>query len=70
MTLGKRIKLRREILGLSQSELSKHAGISQPYVSALENDIFQPTSSVICSLAKTLKCTTDYLIMGSERKVG
>ena len=70
MTLGQKIRLRRKVLRLSQRELSEHAGISQPCVSALENDRFDPTSSVIASLAKALKCTTDYLIVGNERKVG
>ena len=72
MTLGKKIKLRRELLGLGQVELAERTGIAQSYISRLENDKFQPTAPVICSLAKGLKCSTDYLIGDSDerRKAG
>ena len=53
MTIGKKIKL----------------NITQAYISRLENEKFQPTAPVICSLAKALKCTADYLI-SDERKAG
>ena len=69
MTIGKNIKLRRELLGLSQSELAEKTNITQAYISRLENEKFQPTAPVICSLAKALKCTADYLI-SDERKAG
>lgn len=70
MTIGKKIKLRREALGLSQKELSEKANIGQPYISLLENDKYQPTAPVIVGLAKALKCSADYLIGDSERKAG
>lgn len=70
MTIGKKIKLRREALGLSQKELSEKAHIGQPYISLLENDKYQPTAPVIVGLAKALKCSADYLISDSERKAG
>lgn len=70
MTIGKKIKLRRELLGLSQKELSEKAHIGQSYISLLENDKYQPTAPVIVGLAKALKCSADYLISDSERKAG
>lgn len=69
MTIGKKIKLRREALGLSQMELAEKAHIGQPYISLLENDKYQPTAPVIAGLAKALKCSADYLI-GDERRIG
>lgn len=70
MTIGKKIKLRREALGLSQKELSEKAHIGQPYISMLENDKYQPTAPVIVGLAKALKCSANYLIGDSERMAG
>lgn len=35
MTIGKKIKLRRELLGLSQSELAEKTNITQAYISRL-----------------------------------
>lgn len=70
MTIGKKIKLRRELLGLSQKELAEQTRIGQSYISELENGKYQPTAPVIVELAKALKCSADYLISETERKVG
>lgn len=68
MTLGKKIKLRRELLGLNQVELAERTGITQAYISRLERGLFNPTAPVIYRLAKGLKCSTDYLISDSDEK--
>ncbi len=70
MTIGKKIKLRRELLGLSQKELAEKAHIGRSYISELESGKYQPTAPVIMGLAKALKCTADYLISDAERKAG
>ena len=62
MTLGEKVKLRRTLLGISQPELAHQTGISQPYVSGIENGNYTPTAKILGVLAKSLKCTTDYLV--------
>ena len=69
MTLGEKVRLRRTLLGISQPKLSKQIGISQSYVSEIENGKHKPTADVLASLAKVLKCTTDYLIYDEKKKV-
>ena len=55
MALGKKIKQLREELGISQAELSSHGGLSQGYLSQLENDEVQnPSAAVIFRLAQAL----------------
>jgi transcriptional regulator with XRE-family HTH domain len=55
MALGKRIRALREELGMSQAQLSAHGGLSQGYLSQLENDEVQnPSAAVIFRLAQAL----------------
>ena len=52
MTLGNKIKKRREELGLSQTELAEMTNISQPGISRLENGRYVPSSPVIVVLPR------------------
>lgn len=55
MTLGKKIRALRDELGMSQAQLSAHGGLSQGYLSQLENDEVQnPSAAVIFRLARAL----------------
>jgi transcriptional regulator with XRE-family HTH domain len=55
MTLGKTIRDLREELGMSQAQLSSQGGLSQGYLSQLENDEVQhPSAAVIFNLAQAL----------------
>ena len=55
MALGKKIRQLREELGMSQAQLSSKGGLSQGYLSQLENDDVQnPSAAVIFSLARVL----------------
>ena len=55
MALGKKIRELREELGMSQAQLSGHGGLSQGYLSQLENDEVQnPSAAVIFRLAQAL----------------
>lgn len=62
MTLGERIKERRKQLGYSQHELSNLTGISHMQISRYEQNVNQPTSEVIVTLAKVLNISTDWLL--------
>ncbi len=55
MALGKKIRELREELRMSQAQLSSQAGLSQGYLSQLENDEVQnPSAAVIFRLAQAL----------------
>ena len=68
MTLGNKIKKRREELGLSQTELAEMTNISQPGISRLEKGRYVPSSPVIVVLAKALRMSTDELLGVNERQ--
>lgn len=55
MALGKKIRQLREELSMSQAQLSAQGGLSQGYLSQLENDEVQnPSAAVIFRLAQAL----------------
>ena len=63
MTLGDRVKRRRERLGLTQEELGQKARVRRPTISELENHRRKTVSSeVLRRLALALGCTADYLL--------
>lgn len=69
MTLGQKIKNRREELGYTQAELAQKTQTSQPYISRLEKDGFNPSTQMIISIAVTLGVSIDYLLL-DDRKAG
>jgi putative transcriptional regulator len=55
MALGKKIRELRDELAMSQAQLSSQAGLSQGYLSQLENDEVQnPSAAVLFRLAQAL----------------
>ncbi len=69
MTLGQKIKHRREELGYTQAELAQKTQTSQPYISRLEKDGFNPSTQMIVNIAVTLDVSIDYLLL-DDRKAG
>lgn len=64
-TLGQRIRAAREALGQSQVNLAMVAGISQGYLSQLEQDEREPTISIAARIACALKLSLDELASGT-----
>jgi len=63
MSLGTRLRKRREAAGLSQRELARLARIPQPNISDIERGVQEDiTASLLKRLARALGCTTDYLV--------
>src|SRR5574342_857773 len=55
MALGEKIRELRDELAMSQAQLASHGGLSQGYLSQLENDEVQnPSAAVIFGLARAL----------------
>ncbi len=73
-TLGDRIKSRRQVLGFSQSELSKQLNCTQAALSQYENGNREPGLNDLAHIACCLQTTTDYLlgltdIASNEREI-
>jgi DNA-binding XRE family transcriptional regulator len=65
-TLGQRIRATREARAQSQVNLASAAGISQGYLSQLEQDEREPTLSIAARLARALDMSLDELAAGVE----
>jgi transcriptional regulator with XRE-family HTH domain len=72
MHIGRRVKRLRDQWGWTQVDLAHRAGIKQSLLSRLESGSRDnPTADTIVRLARTLRCTTDYLLgMFDEEQKG
>ncbi len=68
MTLGQRIRQRRKQIGLSQSKLSKAAGVSDSSISLWESDTTAPRGENLHKLAKILQCSPTWILFGDVDK--
>ncbi len=66
MTIGQRIRKRRQELGLTQDDLAKTLKVTPQHISAIELDQRAPSLDSLVNLAKELGVTTDYLLTGKE----
>ncbi|WP_455501062.1 helix-turn-helix domain-containing protein [Gemmiger sp.] len=67
MTIGQRVKLRREELGLSQEELAKRIGYkSKTSINKIELDFRNLTHSKIKAIADALETTPSYIMGWDE----
>jgi len=63
MALDEKVRVKREELGMTQSELAKKSGLTQATISRIESgEVRQLKSEAIKALAKALGVTTDFLI--------
>src|SRR5262252_10223102 len=54
ITLGREIKRARAVRGWKQLQLHEATGISQKYLSRIENDKADPSWSTVCKIAQVL----------------
>jgi len=66
MSLGQRIKQRRQILKITQQELAEALGMTPQHISAIEQDKWAASSGLLPKLAEELGVSTDYLLSGKE----
>ena len=66
MSLGQRIRQRREALKLTQEQLASNLGLTSQYISIIEQDKRSPSLSVLARLAEELGVTIDYLVTGKK----
>jgi transcriptional regulator with XRE-family HTH domain len=66
VSLGQRIKQRREILKVTQQELAQALGMTPQNISLIEKDKSTPSLAVVSKLAEQLGSSIDYLVCGKE----
>lgn len=66
MSLGQRIRQKREALKLTQEQLAKNLGLTSQYISIIEQDKRSPSLLALAKLAEELGVTIDYLVLGKE----
>lgn len=67
MTLGNKIRNRREELGLTQPELADKAKTSQPYISRLEKGELHPSMRKLLDLSSALNMSIDEMLKDERR---
>ena len=67
MTLGNRIRSRREELGLNQVELAQKSGLTQGYISSVERDMYVPRSTTLMMLAISLDLAPNAFLKEERR---
>lgn len=68
MTLGKRIKAKREELKMTQSKLAELVGIRQPTLSDLEKGVNSNTTKIL-EIANALDVTPEWLMYGGDKAI-
>ena len=66
MSLGERIRKRRQGLELTQQQLAETLNLTSQHISAIEQDKRAPSLTSLARLAEELGVTTDYLVTGKE----
>lgn len=61
MSIGSRIKERREELGITQQQLAASLGVSKGAVGNYETDANSPKASIMYKVFDVLKCDANYL---------
>jgi transcriptional regulator with XRE-family HTH domain len=68
-SIGWRIKQLRKERGMTQAELAKKSGVSQPTISDYENGIAQQhRANVVLRIAAALEVTPEFLLTGTGDK--
>lgn len=67
MTLGNKIRNRREELGLTQPELAQKSKLTQGYISRIENDGFIPKATTLMVLAFALDLPPNAFLKDERR---
>ncbi len=66
MSLGQRIRKRRQDLEITQRQLAEALGVTPQHISAVEQDKRTPSLPSLAKLAEELGVTVDYLMTGKE----
>jgi len=70
MSLGERIRKRRQSLKLTQVQLAQALGLTAQHISVIEQDKRTPSLASVAKMAEQLGVTVDYLVTGKESVIG
>ena len=59
---GKRLRILRQAMGLTQKRLAEQLGLTKSVVSAYETDLRLPSYDVLIKIASIFSTTLDYLL--------
>ena len=62
MTMGEKIKDRREALQMTQEDLGVEVGVGRSFICKIETDVKHPNVLLLARIAKALRCTMDELV--------
>lgn len=62
--IGRRIKIKRKEIQITQEKLSEIIDVSPSYISEIERGSSICSLSTITNIANTLNCSLDYLVLG------
>lgn len=68
MTLGQRIKKRRNDLNFTQDILAQKAGISKGFLSDIENGKRNIGAETLLKISDALGCSLDFIMKGTENE--
>jgi transcriptional regulator with XRE-family HTH domain len=66
--IGKRIKIKREVLGITQKGLAEKVGITPAAINQFEKGEKRPSSAVLANIARELGVSTDYLLGAADKE--
>lgn len=66
MSLGQRIRNRRQTMKLTQKQLAEAISLSPQHISAIEENKRAPSLVSLVKIAEELGVTADYLLTGKE----
>lgn len=69
MSIGGRIRKRRQELGWTQSRLAESLGVTPQHISVVEQDKRAPSLSSLARLAEQLGVTIDFIVTGKETSI-
>lgn len=68
VSIGTRIKKRRQELHITQREIFQKTGISTGNLSGIECGRYLPSATALIELSKILNCSTDWILKGESLK--
>jgi transcriptional regulator with XRE-family HTH domain len=67
LELGKKIARRRTVLNLKQETVAEKTGLSNNYISNVENGRSKPSIATLMKISYALDTTPDYFLLGTFR---
>lgn len=67
MNIGENLRLLRTEKNITQTEIAEKLGITQVFISRVENNTKKLSVEQVFELSKILGCSTDAIIIGKER---